>query len=255
MSRNLQGDVQNSEHLFKDCIFKESEDGYYYVDPMPSKEQLDAYYKNLYWDWRKGILHNSKNHGPSPRDLVHYHLLKKYIPGFFTSGKKTIVNFGAGGGGISNLFWFDGFQIINVEPSGVPQSYENNWKNIDSIFELEDEESSIDLLYGSHSLEHVHSIDSFMDISNKLLKDEAYMFWEIPNALAPKNGYLENRIHVPHTYYFTTKFFDKWFDKVLLNKCYDSSHRIELGIIENWEDYENPQGPVIRALGKMIKNK
>ena len=255
MSKSFKDDLQTTERLFKDCIFKESEDGYYYVDPMPSKEQLDAYYKNLYWDWRNNKWNGSKNHGASPRDLVHYHLLKKYIPEFFNSGKKTIVNFGAGGGGISNLFWFDGFEIINVEPSGTPQSYESNWKTIDSIYELDEEESSIDLLYGSHSLEHVQSINDFKKVSSKILKSGGYMFWEVPNAYAPGSGYFENEIAVPHTYYFTLKFFNNWFDEIILNKCYEQSHRIEIGKVEDWEEYENQKGPVIRALGKMIKNK
>ena len=28
---------------------------------------------------------------------------------------------------------------------------------------------------------------------------------------------------------------------------------IEIGKVEDWEEYENQKGPVIRALGKMIK--
>lgn len=114
---------------------------------MPSKEQLDAYYKNLYWDWRNNKWNGSKNHGAHPRDLVHYHLLKKYIPEFFRTGKKTIVNFGAGGGEISNLLWFD---------------------------------------------------------------------------------------------------------EIILNKCHEQTHRIEIGKVESWEENDNPEGPV-RALGKMMK--
>ena len=142
--------------------------------------------KNLYWIGE--IINGTavKTTVRAHEILVHYHLLKKYIPEFFNSGKKTIVNFGAGGGGISNLFWFDGFEIINVEPSGTPQSYESNWKTIDSIYELDEEESSIDLLYGSHSLEHVQSINDFKKVSSKVLKSGGYMFWEVLTLMHQK---------------------------------------------------------------------
>ena len=36
-----------------------------------------------------------------------------------------------------------------------------------------------------------------------------YFFWEVPNALCPSNGVQLGKIDIPHTYYFTTLFFQR----------------------------------------------
>jgi hypothetical protein len=57
---------------------KESDNGYFYVDPMPTKKELDTYYQNAYWGSRSG-----NRYGVKIRDLIHYDILKKLIPNFF----------------------------------------------------------------------------------------------------------------------------------------------------------------------------
>jgi hypothetical protein len=94
------------KNLFKGRRLKKSDNGYFYCDPMPNDKELSDYYKNSYWDSRE------KSSICNIRDLIHYNLIKKNIPNFFKSGSKNIVNIGSGlGGGISHLFWLDGFNI------------------------------------------------------------------------------------------------------------------------------------------------
>jgi SAM-dependent methyltransferase len=231
-----------ARRVFKNRHLKKSDQGYFYVDPMPSEEELTTYYSNTYWDSREG-----KNYGVSARDLVHYNLLKSQIPDFFKDTNKLVVNFGAGHGGISNLLWLSGFDIINVEPSGLPQFYSSRWTNFISTVDIED--NSVDLIYGSHSLEHVQNIDSFKEEMKRILKPDAYLFWEVPNAIHPLNGSMNNRIDIPHTYYFLKEFFDGWLGEVILNDAFDQSH-VD-GIIEKWVDYKNDTGVVIRVLGRL----
>lgn len=231
---------------FEKCKIIKSSEGYFYLDPMPSINDLNDYYKSIYWQARNG-----RKFGANTRDFVHYHLLKDKIPNFFNT-KKKVLNFGAGHGGMSNIFWFEGFDVINVEPSGLPNFFKNRWSTVSNIEDVTD--NSIDFVYGSHSLEHVQDIHYFKKQISRIVKDENLIFWEVPNAKNQNNGPIKNKIRIPHTYYFLVEFFEKWFDKVLLNKAYKQSH--DLGIIEDWESYEDPEGQIIRALGQInLKNK
>ena len=228
--------------IFMNRVLKESNEGYFYVDPMPTDDELTIYYKNAYWGFRSG-----KSYGVKIRDLIHYDILRKFIPEFF-QGEKVIVNFGAGHAGASNLFWFDGFDVINVEPSEIPKSYNSRWTQHLSISELDD--SSVDLIYGSHSLEHVQDILSFKSEVKRILKPGGVLFFEVPNAEHPSNGAMKNKIDVPHTYYFKKTFFSSWFNEVLLNDSFDEAYR-DSNLIENWKNSKSKNGLVIRALGKI----
>ena len=228
--------------IFKNRSLKDSNKGYFYVDPMPSEAELTTYYASIYWDSRFG-----KNQGARLRDLVHYNLLKSQLPKFFKDTNKFIVNFGAGHGGISHLFWLDGFNVLNVEPSGLQDSYSSRWKTLADLSQIED--ASVDLIYSSHSLEHVQNIDSFKIEMKRILSTDAYLFFEVPNAKNPLDGAMNNRIDIPHTYYFTTNFFDDWFREIILNRAYNQSH--DFGVIDKWDDYQDFDGAVIRALGKI----
>jgi len=226
---------------FSGCSIKESEQGFFYLDPMPTEAQLNEYYQNIYWDSRSG-----KNYGASTRDLVHYNLLKTYIPEEMSEGK-AFLNFGAGHGGISNLCWLDGLDVVNVEPSNLPKFYEQRWTTFESVTEVPD--ASVDIIYGSHSLEHVQDIEKFKKEVKRILKPKGVLFWEVPNANAPKNGAQTGKVDIPHTYYFKTDFFAKWFTETLLCKGYEQSQSFD--VIERWADFEKATGPVVRALGRI----
>lgn len=45
--------VSSERKVFSKCRLKYSDDGYYYLDPMPSIEDLNEYYSNFYWDKTK----------------------------------------------------------------------------------------------------------------------------------------------------------------------------------------------------------
>jgi len=139
--------------VFAKCSLSYSEDGYYFLEPMPTVDDLNAYYSSLYWDSRAG-----KSYGVNTRDIVHFEILKEFLSDILVEGK-VFMNFGAGHGGISNLLWLEGMDIVNVEPSLLPQFYMERWTTVEDISKLES--NSVDLIYGSHSLEHVQDIDEF----------------------------------------------------------------------------------------------
>lgn len=218
-----------------------SEEGFYFLNPMPSLEELDQYYRSLYWDSRSG-----KNYGVNVRDLVHYTILDEHIPQALNIGK-TALNFGAGHGGISNLFWLRGMTVINVEPSHMPEFYHDRWTNFESIKHVPS--NSVDLLYGSHSLEHVHDLDEFKAEVARILRPGGFMFWEVPNANCPTNGAQNGHVDIPHTYYFESNFFEQWFSQTIL--CSGFKQCYKFNVIQNWQEYQDTKGRVIIALGRV----
>ena len=221
--------------VFSKCKLSYSDDGFYFLDPMPTVDELDAYYSSVYWDSRAG-----KNYGMNMRDIVHFEILREFVSDILVDGK-VFMNFGAGHGGISHLCWLEGMEIVNVEPSSLPQFYMERWNTVENIRKVK--ANSIDLIYGSHSLEHVHNIDEFKSEVTRVLKPGGFIFWEVPN------GVCSVKVHIPHTYYFETTFFEKWFSRTLLCGGYEQSHRFD--VIQDWKSFEDGKGAVIRALGQI----
>ena len=233
-----------AKKIFSKCKLDYSKEGFYFLSPMPSVQELNDYYSSIYWERGEG-----KNYVVNLRDIVHFKILEEFIPQHLNQGK-VFLNFGAGHGGISSLFWLKGMKIVNVEPSLLPQFYTERWKMVKAISKVED--NSVDVIYGSHSLEHVQDIESFKAEISRILKPNGFIFWEVPNANCPGTGPLEGKVRVPHTYYFETKFFEKWFSKCLICSGYEQSHARENGyVIQDWQKFKNEKGDVIRVLGQI----
>jgi len=212
--------------------------GYWSVAPMPSASDLNEFYRNAYWEQRGG-----KHEGVEKRDIDHFMLLKQHIPDFFDGESKRIVNFGAGHGGISHLFYLHGHTVINVEPSPPGLDYgDSHWKHVHSIEEVE---GPVDLVYGSHSLEHVQDLESFETLVKSLLLAGGYVFWEVPNAEHPASGGCNGVIYAPHTYYFTRRYFSNSKYEILLNGAFDQRTFPNKLVVEG-----GGVGEVIRFLGK-----
>ena len=237
--------VSMDQKVFSNRTLKYSDDGYFFIDPMPSIDELNNYYSSFYWEPTKKA---KKIYGANTRDFLHYNLLKEYALQELVKGK-VFLNFGAGHGGISHLCWLDGMQVINVEPSLLPKFYEDRWDTYADISEVPD--CSIDLIYGSHSLEHVQDIEKSKREFKRVLKPNGLLFWEVPNAENEHAGSQHGRIDIPHTYYFKTDFFNKWFSEVLLCDGFDLKGWKETNIIENWYESKDEKGRVIRALGRI----
>lgn len=231
---------KTAKKIFSKCSLKKYKNEYWYLDPMPSESDLKNYYESLYWNSR-----NEKNMGVNTRDLLHLLIIKKYIPEFKKG--KSFLNFGAGHGGMSHLAWSNGLNVLNVEPSGLPNFYSNSWITYNLISQIPDK--SIDILYASHSIEHVQNIDNFITEVKRILRPKGICFWEVPNARCKINGVYarKKKVVIPHTYDFNIEYFIKLFDTVRIVKSFDQSQR--LNDIENWEKYSNSKGGVIRVIG------
>ncbi|MBT8558168.1 class I SAM-dependent methyltransferase [Polynucleobacter paneuropaeus] len=227
--------------IFRNKQLQWNSDGYWFVTPMPSHEDLDYYYSNIYWDKRGG-----KNSLVEMRDMNHWLLLVSNIQELKSTSKKLrCLNFGAGHGGISYLLFAMGHEVVNVEPSGLPMHLGSRWITFESLNSIKGE---FDLIYGSHSLEHVQNLNEFMSSISRHLKPEGYVFFEVPNCRQSNckeqmNGGQNGKLAEPHTYYFTIDYFKSLNSRPVINSTYYENRN--LNDIAKDED-----GGVIRYLGQ-----
>jgi 2-polyprenyl-3-methyl-5-hydroxy-6-metoxy-1,4-benzoquinol methylase len=210
---------------------KWAEKGYWEITPMPTEENLNNYYSSTYWD-RRG---DNTNTLINERDVSHFNMIRKAIPDLFNNKNLRILNFGAGHGGISHLFHAAGYNIVNIEPNDIKQYYDDHWLTHTN---LNDCEGQFDLIYGSHSLEHVQNLDIFLNKIKSISHDNTYIFMEVPNS---RNDLNINKpiIRPPHTYYFTKSYFETISDHVVVIETYSKNKLMD-----------NEDGNVIRFLCK-----
>ena len=225
-------DVENS---FKSLKLIKSNFGYHSLVPMPSDLLLKSFYEESYWQNRDQNMYPVKK-----RDLDHYKLILDLYQDFNYNNKR-ILNFGSGHGGISILLHFKNHIIENFDYYKQKKIFDNKWKNLNDINEIN---GKYDLIYSSHSLEHVQDIklmlNKFKDISSK----DTIFFFEVPNCGEEK--YI--KISPPHTYYFTIDFFKLFFSQIDFAKSYNVGPN-------NLNELENIyQGNILRVAAKNIKN-
>ena len=95
--------------------------GFYYVDPIPSKDYLSSLYAETYWDNR-----HDKNFPVRKRDIEHYKLLLKIFPNF-NETSKNILNFGSGHCGISILLHLKNHKIVNFDYHEADTTFEKTY--------------------------------------------------------------------------------------------------------------------------------
>jgi len=186
-----------------------NDNGFYYLDPMPNTNFLKEYYEKTYWQSR-----NNLNYPVKARDIDHFKMISDFYRNFNSSEKK-ILNFGAGHGGVSYLFHAANHSVFNYDfGSTYKQPFTERWNNIKTLDNLN---LKFDLIYGSHSLEHVQNLENTLDTFENISHKDTVYFFEVPNCLNNK------KIHPPHTYYFTRKFFINRFKNVDFCKTFTDS--------------------------------
>lgn len=231
-------DLYYAQKIFKKRSLKKINNQYWRINPMISKNELNLYYAKSYWSARGGIKNIVHD-----RDINHFKLLTDNL--FLNDNKNLkVLNFGSGHGGISHLFHASGSSIYNIEPNGGSTYYEQRWKNFDNLDEVNE---IFDIVYASHSLEHVSDINEVMIKLSSLMSNETYIFVEVPNCQSHKNrskylnGGSDGKIVIPHTYYFTTDFFKSFKSQNIICATFDA---------KTFHQYEDDSGNVIRYLGK-----
>ena len=146
---NLNIKLQKMDKYFKSLNLIHNET-YSKVDPMPDEDFFSEYYSsNVEEDFKLKQLPIRK------RDLEHYDLTKKLFSKFEKT-KINILNFGSGHAGFSILCGINDHKVTNLDYF-INQDI-LNYENIVNITDIKKINEKFDLIYASHSLEHVRSI-------------------------------------------------------------------------------------------------
>jgi SAM-dependent methyltransferase len=192
--------------------------GFWAINPMPSDQDLEDYYSKSYWASRLDSQSWLRR-----RDVDHFLMLERFIRCLGESPRKVAMNFGSGHGGCSFLFQAAGYEVWNVDPA------ENELPIFRHSLTVSHVPKDLDLVYASHSLEHVTDPVAMMNDIVGHLRIGGLFFAEVPNArrsdelLFRESGPVEPPIHPPHTVYYTTDFFRGLGLKTLILDTYSYS--------------------------------
>lgn len=202
--------LKEIEGTFKNLRLQSNDLGFHHLDPMPSKTLLKSFYEEAYWQNRDQNMYPVKN-----RDLEHYKLLEELFPNFNKSSRR-ILNFGSGHGGISVLLHLKNHIIENFDYYKQKQIFETKWKNLTDLKKID---GKYDLIYSSHSLEHVENLNEIMLLFKEVSHKDTIFFFEVPNC--HQKQFL--KVSPPHTYYFSIFFFRNVFEKIFFSKSYNGT--------------------------------
>tara|TARA_B100000989_G_scaffold278203_1_gene239796 strand:+ start:46843 stop:47688 length:846 start_codon:yes stop_codon:yes gene_type:complete len=227
----------------------------YQLSPMPSEKDLFNFYRNKYWvDFRK------KRNLINTRDLFHFNLLNFYLKKYPPKSdlkKASFLNFGSGHGGISHIVYTHGMRVINIEPDPMTVKYSKFYEQFLSLEEyLKNSGDKIDIFYSSHVLEHLRDIEEFLKQLRLISHDNTLFFIEVPDALSPGNGVQNNSLDIPHTLYFTKKFFESEFNEILhiSHQLFNNKMNIDINSYHDLnKPYEPKQRGVIRCISRKLK--
>lgn len=208
--------------IFTNKKLKWNNFGYWEVDPMPTNRELSKFYSNIYW------LNNKyyKDKLLIPRDINHFIFLRRVL---LQKINKDLVfmNFGAGHGGISYLIAANNIEVVNIEPSNLFKgdfTKFRNYKYIDNFYREKNKFKKIDILYSSHTIEHLPCPMLFFKKIYNLLNENAKIFLEVPNCRRLKidknysEGGCDGKITGSHLLYFTKDFFERLNAKIYFFK-------------------------------------
>ena len=208
--------------------------GYWSVEPMPLDEELATYYSGTYWI--------ARGDQPSPlrsRDLSHFLDIEPQLSLAELSGgsARSALNFGAGHGGISYLLRAKGYRVLNVDPSPTTSPF------FESSSAVPVGRNDFDVVYASHSLEHVTDPVGTVEQLLSCLRTGGIFYVEVPNPMVGRIPPQVPELHPPHTIYFTSAFFRALPLRTIRLGTFD--YRSDVGGV--WRDDEN--GEVIRFIG------
>jgi len=204
-------EIEADAEYFKDCkIYKCNDCDFNFVDPMPSNEKLDYFYKNIYRSlnrppyWLTENFEDMKNSYLEDRN-INYIMYTTLLLDF--KNIKNVFDFGAGHGdlGFSLKKKFSHLELFCTENDKhcIPLLEERKYKNLQDITALE---NKIDLIITIHSLEHLDSLNIFENF-RKILKTNGRIFFEVPNC--PKEYFNGRPYDGPHLLFYTKKSFEK----------------------------------------------
>ena len=167
---------------------------------MPNQSFFDKYYKEAHSNFKiRGVPQNV-----SAREIyqLDYILNSKKN---FNFKNKQILNFGAGHSGFSILTSLLGAHVTEIDTTDYGTKCLNrNIKRFTDFSEVQGKK--FDLIYASHTLEHLTDVSSVLQFFNKLSHDNTFYYFEVPNG---KFDLKDDNVF--HTHFYFKEFFEKIF--------------------------------------------
>jgi len=238
--------------LFKrNSLTQLEQEGYWKLANMPSEKELTQFYKEEYWDHR-----GDQDQTVNPRDLSHYLDLRSLAGKVIDAPELKFLNFGAGHGGLSHIMWGIGANIVNIDPSIPPVAYATRWRSFLSENDANGtltKEKPFNIIYGSHSLEHVRDIEKTLDFFKSISDSKTLFMFEVPDSMSDGNGGKDGKVSPPHTYYYTFGFFQKNFSEIVELTSIESGNLFKHSGNLPGGKHPSGQGDCIRFLGRGLR--
>lgn len=154
--------------------------GLYCIEPLPSVEISDQFYKN---DYSKFLIENGINF---------FNLMRKCLEDIhfdkFISGKNNLnfLDIGSSTGHLLDYIKNKGLKVIGIEPSIDAAKYSvNNFGldiKINKIEEVEFKKGSFDIIHMSHVIEHLFNPVCVIEKINSWLKENGILLISTPDS-------------------------------------------------------------------------
>ena len=188
---------------FNNLSVKKYENFFYFLSPIPKISDLNVFYSTDYEKARDVIAFEI-----SARELTQISFLKKN----FDFKNKQILNFGSGKSGFSYLCKLMGAKVTEVDAKDKRET--NFDKDILFTNSIEDlKGSKFDLIYASHSLEHVSNIRKTLISLKMLSKENTYFFFQCPDGEIDLRLRKQRGRIFPHIYFFRKDFYENIFSE------------------------------------------
>lgn len=166
------------------------------VEPGFEEAQLSRYYEEYYWDNRDEAEGRHRSEAARPNQLqldwsaARIAWFEPHVSAFTSA-----IDFGAGDCAASYLLR-ERAEVTAVDPSTkareISARYGVEWRR--TLAEC----APVDLLYASHSLEHVHDLLEVFALMLERVHPGGHLFFEVPNVSSKE--VLNKLCHTPHTF-------------------------------------------------------
>lgn len=170
------------------------------VTPTLHVEEIAEYYASSFWTTRapEDVVTDANSEANKERPLRQL----KFIRDCGITSVNSLIDFGGGVCGASQLFKNEGFvsDVAVVDPS-FQAAEVSRLLHIRHETDLQDfEQNSVDMMYSSHSLEHVLDFKEVLEEFRRVVRPGGFVFIEVPNIA--NTTIFEQSHHAPHTYVF-----------------------------------------------------
>jgi 2-polyprenyl-3-methyl-5-hydroxy-6-metoxy-1,4-benzoquinol methylase len=173
------------------------------------RDKAKKIYTTTYWEERQAAesLESNFTDKTSQYKWKHWNSQVRYCKSYL-EGKKDVLEIGSGAG--QTLFYFEnmGYTVTGLEPDARNVSFINqklkHGKCISGFAEDLSVEGKFDIIWINHVFEHLIRPDSFLSRCKNNLRDDGFIFIEVPECENPK--ILKQSIYEnPSTFHFTKK--------------------------------------------------